>query len=78
MPDGEILADSKKKEYEFDYQYRLPKGITIYSVLALDEVGNKSKQRRRPFEFLKSLTQTHLHRFLIILISIKFRFLKGF
>ena len=43
VPDGEILADSKKKEYEFDYQYRLPKGITIYSVLALDEVGNKSK-----------------------------------
>jgi len=42
VPDGEILANSNKKEYEFDYQYRLPKGVTIYSVSALDEVGNKS------------------------------------
>ena len=53
VTDGEILANRKKNEYEFDYQYLLPKGITVYSVIALDESDNKSKptiQKIRIFE----------------------------
>jgi len=53
VPDGEIPAEAEKREYEFDYQYRLPKGTTVYAVVAIDEVGNESErttQKIRIFE----------------------------
>jgi hypothetical protein len=53
VPDGEIPAKAEKEEYEFDYQYRLPKGITVYAIVAIDEAGNESErtiQKIRIFE----------------------------
>ena len=52
LPNGEILVDSDKAEYEFTDPRTLRVGVFIYAVEAIDEAGNRSRQTTQTLRIL--------------------------